>query len=86
MVLNGGDVGVRGDARWMVELVGEVSLIMLCWMASNKFGSGGVGDCEVAVWNEEVEVGDGCSGVSRNEGVRVEGGSFARGRCGDITR
>ena len=49
MVLNGGDVGVRGDARWMGELVGEVSLIMLYWMASKKFGNRGVVECEVAV-------------------------------------
>ena len=86
MVLNGVDVGVCGDARWMSGLVAEVSLIMLCWMASNKFGSGGVVDCEFAVWNEEVEVGDGWVEVPRNEGVGVEGGSFARGKCGDITR
>ena len=49
MLLNGGEVGVRGDARWMGELVGEVSLILLCWILSDKFGGVGVVDCEVAV-------------------------------------
>ena len=83
---NGGEVGVRGDARWMGELVEEVFLLLLCWILSDKFGGVGVVDCEVAVWNEEVEVGDGWVGVPRNEGVGVEGGSFARGKCGNITR
>ena len=39
VVRNEGGMGEGGDARWIGELVGEVSLIVSYWMASKKIGN-----------------------------------------------
>ena len=66
--------------------MGEWFLLVLYWLASKKVGNeGGVG-CEVAVQNEEVDGGEEWFCMPRNDGVGVDGWSFARGKFGDITR